>query len=105
MGAVKVPFVTFTKKGKSWIRVKGSQPHKEVLDLAYDDAGGLKQIGYLIDPAAVKDGLWDYLKKAAIARFGETDTSSDLVTFKVSGVKELRVHKVDAKTLSIDVEL
>lgn len=105
VGAVKVPFVTFTKSGKRWIRVKGTQAHKEVLDIAYADDGALKRIGYMFDPASVNDALWEYLKKAAQLRWGDVTDAGDRITWSPGGVKEISIHKVDARTLSIDVEL
>lgn len=103
VGAVTVEFVNFTKQGKKWVRVKGNQAHKELLDLQYDDKGGLVKIGYMFDPATASPALWDYLKKAAVLRFGETDVSRDLITFPVKDVKELHIHKSDDKSIAIQI--
>ena len=65
--------------------------------------GGLVKIGYLFDPATASPALWDYLKKAAVLRFGETDLSGNLITFPVKEVKELHIHKVDDKTIAFEV--
>jgi hypothetical protein len=101
----KAEFVNFTKKGAQWVKVTGSQAHKELLDIKYDAAGGgLVKIGFFLDPAAVKPEQWDYLKKAALAKWGKTDDSSDVIRWAPAGVKQIMVMKTDAKTLSIDVE-
>lgn len=104
VGAVpKIAFVTFTKAGNRWVRVKGNQPHKEVLDIAYEDDGGLKRIAYMFDPKIVTPELWDYLKKAAALKWGETDMSGDLITWKPDGIAEFHIHKTDEKNLSFQV--
>ncbi|NUP09422.1 MAG: hypothetical protein HOW73_25495 [Polyangiaceae bacterium] len=104
VGAVpKIEFINFTKQGTKWIRVKGTQKHKELLDIEYDDAGGVKKIGYMFDPATVKPEFWDYLKKSAVAKWGKTDMTNDLLTWKVEGIQELAVHRSDDKTYTIGV--
>ncbi len=105
VGAVpKIAFVNFTKQGNKWVRVKGNQKHKDLLDIAYDDAGGLTKIAYMFDPAAVKPDFWDYLKKSAIAKWGKT-SDSDLLSWQPAGMKTLTVHKSGDTTFSVGVEL
>lgn len=106
VGAAAVKFVTFTKQGKKWVKAGKGFPEsqiREVLDLEYDDKGGLVRIGYIFDSKVVSDAFWDYLKKAAQARFGSADASKDVVELPAKGIKNLRVQKTDAKTYSFDV--
>lgn len=101
----KAETINFGKQGTRWVKVAGTQAHKELLDITYDAAGGgLTKIGFFLDPALVKPEQWDHLKKAALAKWGKTDDSSDVLRWAPAGLKQVVVMKTDAKTLSIDVE-
>jgi hypothetical protein len=100
----KIAFITFTKQGAKWVRVTGNQKHKEVLDLAFDDAGGVTKIGFMFDPATSKPELWDYLKKATQKKWGKADSDGNLQSWKPAGVKDLSIHKSGATDFSVSVE-
>ena len=103
VGAVKVTYVSFGKQGARWVRVKGTQAHKELLDLEYDDQGGIKKMAYMFDPASARPELWDYLKKSGELKWGKAEGSGDLLTWKVLGVESISLLKTDAKTFSLNV--
>lgn len=90
--------LTLTSKngGKSWYRVKGTQPHVDILNVEYDDEGGLEQLDYLIDKKKSSPELWAYMKKAAVLkwgkpRLGELDDKSEYAEWKPDGLKEIHI--------------
>jgi hypothetical protein len=88
-------FNTYTSVGKRWRRFMGNEKHNQVLELDFDDAGGLKNIGYFLDDKdAAKPGMWDYFKSSAFARWGkqEGSPSGELYLWEeIQGVKELSI--------------
>lgn len=104
-----VDMLTLTSKngGKSWYRVKGEQPHIDILNVEYDDDGGLEQLDYLIDEKKSSPELWAYMKKAAGLKWGkpdlgELDDESELAEWKPDGLKKIQIHKGDMVSVMVE---
>jgi hypothetical protein len=96
---------TYTSVGKRWRRFQGNEKYNQVLELDFDDAGGLKKIGYTLDEKdGKKPGMWDYFRTSAFARWGkqEGSPSGDWFAWEdVQGLKRLTIH--DSKFTSVNV--
>ena len=86
-------FNAYTSVGKRWRRFTQNEKHNQVLQLDFDDAGGLKKISYTLDDKdGVKPGMWDYFRTSAFARWGKQEGSGEWFAWEdVQGLKRLSV--------------
>jgi hypothetical protein len=99
-------FNTYTSVGKRWRRVQGNDKHNQLLELDFDDAGGLKKIGYAFDGKdSAKPGMWDYFRASAFERWGEKERGGDYFAWEIPGLKELTIHRSSDTFMTIGVEL
>jgi hypothetical protein len=97
---------TYTSVGKRWRRFQGNEKYNQVLELDFDDAGGLKKIGYTLDEKdGRKPGMWDYFRTSAFARWGKQEGSGDWFAWEdVQGVKRLTIHNSQFTSVNVVVE-
>lgn len=92
--------------GKTWYRIKGEQPHIDILNVDYDDDGGLEQLDYLIDEKKSSPELWAYMKKAAALKWGKPDLgklddASEYAEWKPDGLKEIHISSGDMVSVTV----
>ncbi len=107
-----VDMLTLTSRdgGKTWYRVKGNQAHVDILNVEYDDEGGLEVLGYLIDEKKSSPELWEYMKKVAGLKWGKPelgvlDAKSTFASWTPKGVKEIQIQGGGSDMVSVTVKL